>query len=429
MKTNQPPLPFIKIPSPFSNLPIFSISELREHISKLVKSHFSTPIIIKGVISSEPKLYPSFVFFDIRDEQKNMSFTLYGYIGNFYNIQKKLKATGAVEKLTEDVPVMLIVEPVISSQKNISIRLNIVDIIPEYTTSILASAKNITLNKLTEEGLVDLQKNIELPLLIRNIGLITSDQGTSVQDISSAMGPTRKFYNIIFQSVRVEGSSAVSHIVEAIEKFNKYKRSLDIDVLLIARGGGSSLDLAAFNDYELCKAVCLSKIPIITAIGHDKDEHAVELCSHLTPIPSTPSGIGTFLKQRMLDVKEDLEVSIQEVASEVVEKLIKEEVLVKNYLSSVLASIKNAFRIQIIQLKNVIDSVARESKRIFDYSEERVKELIRLLDAYNHTTVLKRGYSVVWDKKNKVVKSKHDMPEEAKIEFHDGKVCVKKTLA
>ena len=426
MKINQPSLSFVKIPAPFSNLPIFSISELREHISKLVKSQFSTPVIVKGVISSEPKLYPSFVFFDIRDEQKNMSFTLYGYIGNFYNIQKKLKATGAVDKLTEDVPVMLIVEPVISSQKNISIRLNIVDVIPEYTTSILASAKNITLNKLTEEGLINLQKDIELPLLIRNVGLITSDQGTSVQDISSAMGPTRKFYNIIFQSVRVEGASAVSNIVDAIEKFNKYKRALGIDVILIARGGGSNLDLAAFNDYELCKMVCLSKTPVITAIGHDKDEHAVELCSHLTPIPSTPSGIGSFLKQRMLDVKEDLEVSIQEVASEVVEKLMKEESLVKNYLSSVLSSVKNAFRIQVITLKNDLDSVARDGKRIFDYSEERVKELIRLLDAYNHTTVLKRGYSVVWNQKDEVVKSKHDMPDEVKIEFHDGKVDAKK---
>ena len=425
MKTNQPSLPLIKIPAPFTNLPVFSISELREHVSRLVKSHFSTPIIVKGVISSEPKLYPSFVFFDIRDEQKNMSFTLYGYIGNFYNIQKKLKATGAVEKLTENVPVMLIVEPIISSQKNISIRLNIIDVIPEYTTSILASAKNITLNKLTEEGLLDLQKNIELPMFIRNVGLITSDQGTSVQDISSAMGATRKFYNIIFQSVRVEGNSAVSNIVDAIEKFNKYKKALDIDVLLIARGGGSNLDLAAFNDYELCKAVCLSKIPIITAIGHDKDEHAVELCSHLTPIPSTPSGIGSFLKQRMLDVKEELELSIQDIASEVVEKLMKEEVLVKNYLSSVLASIKNAFHIQVIKLKNAIDSVAMESKRIFDHTEERVTGLIRLLDAYNHTTVLKRGYSVVWNKQNKVVKSKKDMPDNAKIEFYDGKVDIK----
>ena len=417
----------IKIPAPFASLPVFSISELRDHLSHLVKSHFSTNIIIRGVISSEPKLYPSFVFFDIRDEQKNMSFTLYGYIGNFYSIEKKLKATGAVEKLAEDVPVMLIVEPIISSQKNISIRLSIVDVIPEYTTSILASAKNITLNKLTEEGLIDLQKQLELPTLITNVGLITSDQGTSVQDITSAIGPATRFYNIIFQSVRVEGTTAVSQIVEAIGKFNKYRKRLDIDVILIARGGGSNVDLASFNDYEMCKAVCLSKIPIITAVGHDKDEHAIELCSHLTPIPSTPSGIGTFLKQRAHDVKEDLEVSIQEVASEMVEKLMKEETLVKSHLATVLSSIKSAFRVQVVKLKNAVESITRETKRVFDYSDERIKELLRLLDAYDHTAVLKRGYSVVWDQ-DKVVKSKEEMPELAKIEFVDGKVNVRKLI-
>ncbi|MEI6093462.1 MAG: exodeoxyribonuclease VII large subunit [bacterium] len=427
MKKEQFSLPFIKIPAPFSELPIFSISELREQISRTIKTSFSTPIIIKGVIASEPKLYPSFVFFDIRDEQKNMSFTLYGYIGNFHNIQKKLRATGAVEKITEDVPVMLIVEPVVSSQKNISIRLNIIDVIPEYTTSILASAKNITLNKLTEEGLVDLQKTLSLPILIRNIGLITSDQGTSAQDISSAMGGARKFYDIIFQSVRVEGPSAVVNIVDAIEKFNKYKKELNIDVILIARGGGSNLDLAVFNDYEICKAVCLSKIPVITAIGHDKDEHAVEICSHITPIPSTPSGIGSFLKQRMFDLKEDLEICIQDIASEMTEKLMKEEVLVKNLLANVLSSIKNALRIQVVKLKNLIEAVIRESKRILDYSDERVRELIKLLGAYDHLSVLKRGYAVVWNQEN-IVRTKKELPSLAEIEFIDGKIGIKKDI-
>ena len=425
MKKEQITLPFVKIPTQFSELPVFSISDLREYLSRIIKTTFSTPIIIKGVIASEPKLYPSFVFFDIRDEQKNMSFTLYGYIGNFHNIQKKLSATGSVERLTENVPVMLIVEPVVSSQKNISIRLNIIDVIPEYTTSILASAKNITLNKLTEEGIIELQKTLTLPMLIRNIGLITSDQGTSTQDISSAMDGTRKFYNIIFQSVRVEGPSAVANIIEAVEKFNKFKTKLDIDVILLARGGGSNLDLAIFNDYELCKAVCLSKIPIITAIGHDKDEHAVEICSHLTPIPSTPSGIGVFFKQRILDIKEDLEICTQEIASEMIEKLVREETLVKNLLGHVLNSIKNAFSIQILKLKNSIESVTRESKRIIDSSIERIDGLVKLLGAYDHTSVLKRGYAVVWNMEN-IVRTKKELPSSAEIEFIDGKIGIKK---
>ena len=61
-----------------------------------------TSIIVKGIISSKPKLYPSFVFFDIRDDTKNLSFTLYGFIGNYRNIERKLKATGVVDEIKKE---------------------------------------------------------------------------------------------------------------------------------------------------------------------------------------------------------------------------------------------------------------------------------------------------------------------------------------
>jgi exodeoxyribonuclease VII large subunit len=420
---------FTNIPAQFANFPSFSVNQLRDHLSRIVKSNFSTPIIVRGVIASDPKLYPSFVFFDIRDEQKNLSFTLYGYIGNFYNIEKKLKATGVIEKLSQDVPVMLIVEPIISTQKKVDIRLNIIDVIPEYTTSIIANAKNVTLNKLSEEGIVNLQKDLALPVLVKNIALISSDQGTSVQDISSAMGATVKFYKIIFKSTRVEGNQAVPEIIEAIDLFSKYAKRLNIDAIVVARGGGSATDLSIFDDYELCKTVCLCKIPIITAIGHDKDEHAIEVCSHLTPIPSTPSGIGAFFKQHMHDLKEDLEVSIQDVAEKVVQRFIREESIIRNNLSSVLSSIKNVFRINILKIKNLIDLVVKDSRSLFNYHDERLRELNKLLMAYNHNTVLQRGYAVVWSNDGKVVKETQQMTETADIEFVDGRVRVRKNEA
>ncbi len=417
---------FTNIPVQFANFPSFAVHELRDHISHITKSNFPTPIIVRGVIASDPKLYPSFVFFDIRDEQKNLSFTLYGYIGNFYNIEKKLKATGVIEKLSQDVPVMLIVEPIISTQKKVDIRLNIIDVIPEYTTSIIANAKNVTLNKLSEEGIVGLQKDLELPLLPKNVALITSDQGTSAQDITSAMGETTKFYSIIFKSTRVEGSQAVSEIIEAIDLFSKYSKKLNIDAIVIARGGGSSTDLSVFDDYELCKTVCLCKIPVITAIGHDKDEHAIEICSYLTPIPSTPSGIGAFFKEHVHDIKEDLEISIQEIAEKVVQRFIREDALIRNNLSSVLSSIKNVFRLHVLKIKNLIEIIVKDSGRLFSYNDERLEELNKLLLAYNHNTVLQRGYAVVWDRNGKVVKNMEQMTETAEIEFVDGRVKVKK---
>ena len=419
-------LSFIKLPEQFENFQVFSVSELREILSHIVKTSFERPIIIRGVISSKPSVYPSFAYFDIKDEKENMTFNISTYIGNYYNIEKKLKATGAVEKLTEDVPVMLVVEPYVSTQKRISFMLRAIDVIPEYTTSILANEKNITINKLAEEGLLDLQKKLELPILIKNVGLITSDQGTSVQDITSAMGEAAKFFKIIFQPVRVEGNSATTNMIEAINTFNKYAKKLDIDVILIARGGGSPIDLAPFNDYELCKTVCISKIPIITAIGHDKDEHAIELCSHITPEPSTPSGIGAFLKQHVRDAKEDLEIAIQEITEQIFERFLKEEAHVRAALSTVMMSVKRFFSVNTEKLKALLFNVAKDSARILKLNEDRLEQFEKLLDAYNHGSVLKRGYSVVWSNKGLVVKSVDAMTHEAEIEFVDGRIHVVK---
>ena len=193
-----PELPLLRIPSQFDGLALYTVAELREHLSLAIKSSFHGPIILRGVIASDPSVYPSFAYVDLKDEKDNMTFNLSFYIGNFYNVEKKLKASGVVDKLTKDVPVMLVVEPYVSTQKRISFVLRVVDVIPEYTTSVLANEKNITLTKLEAEGILDLQKELTLPSLIKNIGLITSEQGTSVQDISYAMSDAKNFFNIYF---------------------------------------------------------------------------------------------------------------------------------------------------------------------------------------------------------------------------------------
>lgn len=425
MKKN-PELPLLRIPSQFDGLALYTVAELREHLSLAIKSSFHGPIILRGVIASDPSVYPSFAYVDLKDEKDNMTFNLSFYIGNFYNVEKKLKASGVVDKLTKDVPVMLVVEPYVSTQKRISFVLRVVDVIPEYTTSVLANEKNITLTKLEAEGILDLQKELTLPSLIKNIGLITSEQGTSVQDISSAMSDAKNFFNIYFIPARVEGKSAVPSIVEAISNFNRLAKKMDIDVILIARGGGSSSELSVFNDYELCRAVCLSKIPIITAIGHDKDQHAIELCSHITPIPSTPSGIGAYLRQTLTDVKQDLAVEVQEINLALSQRFIKEESLVSGYLKDVLSSVKRVFSINVEKIKTNVQSVSHEIKRVFEWNQEQLASIQKLIEAYDHSTVLKRGYALVWDEKEKLIKSAEQLKSSAVIEFVDGKVEVSK---
>jgi exonuclease VII large subunit len=95
----------------------------------------------------------------------------------------------------------------------------------------------------------------------------------------------------------MEGARAVDSILYSIDVLDKWTEGF-LDAIVIARGGGSEQSLAVFNDYRICQRICLATRPVLTAIGHEKDLSAAEICSHLTPSPSTPSGLGKFLQDR-----------------------------------------------------------------------------------------------------------------------------------
>jgi exodeoxyribonuclease VII large subunit len=408
----------------FKEKEVYSVSSLRDKLSIIVKSSFPYPILVSGVISSNPKLYPSFFFFDLKDEKKNMFFTMYGNIQNYYKIERKLKELKVVNKLSTDIPVMLFVKPIISTQKQISVRLNVIDIVPEYTKEKLMSKKDETIKKLTEEGIVDLQKNLKVPSLIRRIGLITSDQGTSVQDIKTSMKESVKFFDIVFKSVRVEGKSAIPSIVSAIKEFNKHQKKLGIDLIIIARGGGSQVDLEAFNSYEVCSEVCQSKIPIFTAIGHDKDELAIELCSNTTPIPSTPSGLGEHVRNLIMEVKEDFEVILNNVQEKILETFKNEESKILRHINTVKESHKRIVKINLLKIENFIKNIKKDIKAILKTSEEKLKSFKNIIKAYDYKNVLKRGYAVIFNKDGKTIKTAKTKENKFNIKLYDGSISV-----
>ena len=170
----------------------------------------------------------------------------------------------------------------------------------------------IYLDKLKKEGILENQKRLILPPFISRIGLITSEQGTSVRDIKAGLFPFGDKYRFFFTDSRMEGTNAVNTIIQAID-FLENNSEIALDAIIIARGGGSEQSLAVFNDLHLCRKVCLTHIPILTAIGHEKDVSAIELCSWLTPTPSTPSGIGKYLQDRYVNLQEQLSGTVAQL--------------------------------------------------------------------------------------------------------------------
>jgi len=148
--------------------------------------------------------------------------------------------------------------------------------------------------KLANEGLFDQGRKMSLPIICQHIGIITSGTGAAIKDILKIFKGSQIPLNQYIQSVRVQGEFAASEIAEAVTRFNNIKKAPD--VIIIARGGGSSEDLWAFNEEIVARSISDSKIPIISAVGHEIDFTISDFTADLRA-PTPTAGAALILQQ------------------------------------------------------------------------------------------------------------------------------------
>lgn len=178
--------------------------------------------------------------------------------------------------------------------------LNILDINPEYTLGQHERIKQETIQKLRADGIWDLNKSHHLPMLLQRIAVISSETAAGLGDFmrqieQSAVGGLMRLE--VFPAL-MQGQLAPKSISEAL--LSIFHRIDDFDAVVIIRGGGSKLDLAAFDEYNLCCYVANFPGPIITGIGHERDESVVDMVAHTSL--KTPTAVAEFLIRRMEQV-------------------------------------------------------------------------------------------------------------------------------
>ncbi len=372
-----------------------SVLQLRNRIEKALKSAIPDTIWLRGVIASEVKNYKWFSYFDLKDEDENIEvyFNVESRKSNIDKITEKLKISGISDSLEKDLPVFIQANLKVSSKAQIDVRLELIDILPEYTRAKIKNKLDLTIDKLKEEKLFELQKTLSIPKVIREIALITSEQGTSIGDIMAGLDPDQKRFNIYFVDSRMEGANAVTSVIKALD-FLEGHPSMNFDCIMLARGGGSEQSLSIFNEYEICRRVCLTKIPVLTAIGHEKDISAVELCSHTTPSPSTPSGLGKFLSRRSKLLSEDLGDLIGKfmLISSTIQKGETEKV--NSFLSHIPVILKNV-------IKSFREALSFKVKQIEDNLFFTLNQSGSVVN-YHTSSVLDRGKDVINNKQKNI---------------------------
>src|SRR5581483_10486615 len=158
--------------------------------------------------------------------------------------------------------------------------------------------------RLEAEGLFETARKKPIPSLPRRIGLVTSPRGAAIRDILNILRRRHQNAHVLIYPAQVQGEAAASEVTAAVRYFN---RSRNVEVIIVARGGGSVEDLAAFNNEGLARAVATSEIPVISAIGHETDFTIIDFVADLrAPTPSAAAELVIRSQQEIEEHEENL---------------------------------------------------------------------------------------------------------------------------
>lgn len=288
--------------------------------------------------------------------------------------------------------------------------------------------------RLSAEGLFDASKKRPLPFLPRRIGIVTSPTGAAVQDILSVL--ERRFPNIqvLIAPARVQGEGAALSIVKALNYLNEHYGDV-LDVIIVGRGGGSMEDLWCFNEESLVRAVRASRIPVISAVGHEIDFTLCDFAADLRA--ATPSAAAEILVGR----KDDFENRLTEASrrmNRVIDKLHRdpEERLARSSkrLEMHLRRVPNEFaqridtaylrlsktvEIHLLTVRGRIDASLKRSEHALSIStkplEQKIIGLSARLNSLDPLNVLERGFSITSREDGTLLRSAADAPKGLRI--------------
>jgi exodeoxyribonuclease VII large subunit len=274
--------------------------------------------------------------------------------------------------------------------------------------------------KLQEEGLFDEVHKKALPAYPQRIGILTSESGAAVEDIKDSIWNRWPCVRLFLYPVPVQGEGAAEKIAAALRDVNKRNRELKLDILIVGRGGGSMEDLWAFNEEILARAIFDSKIPVISAVGHEIDTTIADLVADARA--STPTKAGVTAVPDIQEVLEQL-ARLQERAESKVKLLVHNaEQLSDELWIRLTGSVKQLLaksRIRLyaideqirkiephrllgkktVDLNNLKNQTNTAIQKIINKCEMQLIAQKNLLEGLNPKSVLQRGYSITTNKK------------------------------
>lgn len=388
-----------------------TVSALNGYIKKIMDNDFIlNNVSAKGEISNFKVHSSGHLYFSLKDE------------GGRINCVMFKQYTGTLTFLPEDGMKVILKGRVSVYQKDGSYQLYCEDIKPEGLGELYLAFQKLK-DKLYNEGMFSEKNKKSIPLYAEKIGILTSPTGAAVKDIINVVKRRNKSIELIIYPALVQGINASKELIKGIEYFNSRE---DIDILIIARGGGSIEELWAFNDEELARSIYSCKIPVITGIGHETDFTIADYVSdRRAPTPSAAAEIAVWSLDELLEKTAVYKTKIFNNMDLIIkERYNKINVLLKTLqLNNPINYIVNQYN-YIDNLRQKLDNNISSKLMV---EKNRLGKLNVMLMAYNPLNVLSKGYAVIKTEDSRVVRDTATLKSlnKVRILLKDGETAVR----
>lgn len=295
------------------------------------------------------------------------------------------------------------------------LKLNIEEFDEQYTIGLLQLELEKTRQKLIQEKLWEKNRALNLPLVIRRIAILSSSKAAGYQDFIHQLEDNNFGYKFDYQlfETSVQGESAKIELVDNLKKIEKEDKKFDC--IVIVRGGGAKMDLQVFNDYEICRQIGLSSMPILVGIGHEIDETISDQIANKSL--KTPTAVAEFIIQNNLKFETQIYNIYQNIDDAIKQKINNYQNKL-NYLESEITwRLRNIIKSSLFEIEILAKNMKTIEHNIINQKLQNILILEESLMQFNWKNNLEKGYFLIENIKNKRITKIKNVKLENKIKI------------
>ena len=409
-----------------------TISELNHYIKGVMDDNiFLNKVYLKGEISNFKAHTRGHLYFTLKDEGSRLNAVMFSY------------QTGGLKFEPADGMKVLVCGKISVYEATGSYQIYVESMEQDGLGNLYIEFEKLK-KKLAAEGLFDPDKKQKIPKVPKKIGIVTASTGAAIRDILTTIKRRYPICETILFPALVQGNDAARDIVKKIEIANTY----DIDTLIVGRGGGSIEDLWPFNEEIVARAIFNSRVPVISAVGHEIDFTIADFVADLRA--PTPTAAAELAVPNIDTINTYLENAINRSTLSINNLIDSRKQTLTSFMTSyVLKKPAAMYEIKEQNLDFLIDKLNKEMKTILDsvnirlfksvnsyvmtnpdilykYKEQNLEHIINKLEVLNPMNTLKRGYAII-KKDEKVISDSQKVKKDdiINVALRDGKISAK----